>query len=395
MRAELLPPSAAALQSALLSHGWEGVLASEAAAGLEPAAVHLTGVPEDLLPALVAAGPRLGWALATGPDWVLLLAPRSQLAVCATPWRLPPGVAPFAEVIARALPATPDAVWLAGRHRLGLERPTLVGVLNLTPDSFSDGGAIATVADALAHVERLLAGGAAMVDLGGQSTRPGATRIAETEECARVLPALEAIRARWPDLPLSVDTMWSSVAAAALARGADVINDVSGGRADPDLLAVVARHGGGLVLMHSRGGPEALASYAEATYRDVTVEVVGELRERVDQAVAAGVSPAAIAVDPGFGFAKRPEQNLQVANRLGSLTALGRPIWVGPSRKRFLGVVTGRPVGDRDRGTAAIAALLVARGARFIRVHDPAAVRDALAVLQAVDEERLPPGAAS
>jgi dihydropteroate synthase len=203
-------------------------------------------------------------------------------------------------------------------------------------------------------------------------------------ELNRVLPALEALAARHPSLILTVDTVKSDVARAALAAGAAAINDVAALRLDPAMAATVASAGAGLILMHSRGSILEIASYTHATYTDVTGEVVAELRGAIGRAQAAGVPADAIAVDPGFGFSKTVEQNVELFDRLDALVALGHPVVVGPSRKRFLGVVTGQAVDARDRATAAACALAWERGARLFRVHEVAGARDALNVAQAV-----------
>ena len=226
-----------------------------------------------------------------------------------------------------------------------------------------------------------------MLDIGGESTRPGATQVPLAEELRRVVPVLEAIASRSPALPLSVDTTKSQVAAAALAAGAWIVNDVSGLRFDPAMGGVIAEAGAGVVVMHSRGSFSELASYTHAQYPDgVTAEVCPELTAAVARATAAGIPLDAVAVDPGFGFAKTPEQNIVLLDQLSAVVALGRPTLVGLSRKRFLGELTGRAADDRDRATAAACLSAAERGAHLFRVHDPAAVRDALAVARALGD---------
>jgi len=224
-----------------------------------------------------------------------------------------------------------------------------------------------------------------MLDVGGESTRPGRPApVSAEEETARVVPVVAALRQRWPHVPVSVDTVKAATARAALAAGAAAINDVSGLRLDPELAGVVAEAGAGMVLMHSRGGIASMASYDGADYGgDVVGGVIAELRQAVERATFAGIAADRIVIDPGFGFSKTVDQNVFLADQLPSLHALGRPILVGPSRKRFLGEITERNVSDRDRATAAFCALAYARGARLFRVHEPAAVRDALAVAHA------------
>lgn len=388
MKVALLDPAATSLSNALLSHGWESVRAREAAGGAETLALHATGLLPGIFPALVQVAGRLGLEILTGDQWVVLLGARSRLAVFARPWSLPEELAEFAIAAATALPADSPPAWQAGRRNLALDAPLWIGILNVTPDSFSDGGEAVTLADADRKAARLVESGAGMIDIGGQSTRPGAVAITATEECARVLPVVRAVRRRWPDLPLSVDTVSAEVAGAALDEGADVINDVSGGRLDSRLAPLVAERGAGVIVMHSRGSIDTMAGYDHARYTHVVAEVVSEIREGVSRFRETGVPGERIAVDPGFGFAKTPEQSLGLLRDLGALRALGHPISVGVSRKRFLGAVTGREVGDRDRATAAACALAWERGARLFRVHDVAAVRDAVEVARAMNNEQ-------
>jgi len=252
-------------------------------------------------------------------------------------------------------------------------RVTVMGVLNATPDSFSDGGRFAThdrpdVDAAVAEALRMQRAGAHVLDVGGESTRPGATDVPVAIELARVVPILEAL-AKTCDLPLSIDTRKSAVARAALAAGACIVNDVSGGCFDPVLLDVVAERGAWLVLGHLRGTPATMQH--EPQFSDVLEEVAEELAERVARAEAAGVAPAQIVVDPGIGFGKRQQDNLALLANVGWLgERLGKPVLVGPSRKAFLGQLTGDPVDERDVATAAACAVAVFAGANAIRVHD-------------------------
>jgi dihydropteroate synthase len=269
---------------------------------------------------------------------------------------------------------------------MDLEQPVLVGVLNLTPDSFSDGGRFTGAGAALAHIEELLATGATIIDVGGESTRPGrTTEVPAEEECRRILPVIEAVVREHPRLILSVDTVKASVARAALEAGAAVVNDVSALRLDSAMASVVAAAGAGLVLMHSRGSILELASYTYADYQgDVVGGVLAELRQALESAAVAGIAADATVIDPGFGFSKTVEQNVALFDQLAALETLGRPILVGPSRKRFLGEVTGLPLEDRDRATAVACALAYERGARLFRVHDVRAAREALGLVRAV-----------
>jgi dihydropteroate synthase len=238
---------------------------------------------------------------------------------------------------------------------------------------------------ALAQADALLEAGAALLDVGGESTRPGRTEaVPLSVELERVLPVVEALVRRHPALLLTIDTVKAEVARATLAAGAAAINDVSALRLDPELGRAVAEVKAGLILMHSRGGILEIASYEHAVYDDVVGEVIAELRAGLGAAAAAGVAPGATVVDPGFGFSKTVEQNILLFDQLDALQSLGRPVLVGPSRKRFLGAVTGQPLETRDRASAIACALAWERGARLFRVHDAASARDALTLAQAV-----------
>lgn len=268
-------------------------------------------------------------------------------------------------------------------------RVTIVAVLNVTPDSFSDGGRWLSagaerpdVEGAVREARRLEAAGAHVLDIGGESTRPGAREVAAERELARVLPVIESL-AKSSRLPISIDTRKAAVARAALEAGATVVNDVSGGCFEPELLEVAARAGATVVLGHLRGAPETMQDAPH--FDDVLAEVGDELAARVAAAEAAGVAPERIAVDPGIGFGKRVEDNLALLARSGDLAArLGRPLLVGPSRKGFLGVLTGDPVDRRDTATVAACAVAVFAGADALRVHDVAGGVRAAAVGRAL-----------
>jgi dihydropteroate synthase len=260
-----------------------------------------------------------------------------------------------------------------------------MGILNVTPDSFSDGGRYTGLDQARAHASALVRDGAAIVDVGGESTRPGRDQtIPEEEELRRVVPVIEAIARDLPETLISVDTVKASVARAAFEAGAAIVNDVTAFRHDPAMAAEAARAGAGVVLMHSRGTLLEIASYVHADYADVMGEVRGELATAVERATAQGVAPEAVVVDPGLGFSKTPEQNNLVCDRLAAFLSLGRPILVGPSRKRFVGTMIGLDASERDRASATICALAWERGARLFRVHDVVAAREALAVAVAI-----------
>ena len=256
-----------------------------------------------------------------------------------------------------------------------------MGVVNVTPDSFSDGGAFLDADAAVEHGLRLAFEGADLLDIGGESTRPGADPVPADEELRRVIPVIEGIRARNPDARISIDTSKSTVAAAALDAGADYVNDVTALRGDPDMAALVAERDVDVCLMHMLGTPRTMQS--EARYDDVVTDVRAFLSSRIEAAMAAGIALERIEVDPGIGFAKTLDHNLEVLRRLDELTALGRPIVLGTSRKSFLGRITGRETAGRMPATLATLVMAYERGAEVFRVHDVAPARDALAVAAA------------
>jgi dihydropteroate synthase len=259
--------------------------------------------------------------------------------------------------------------------------PFLMGIVNATPDSFSDGGRFFACSAAVDQALRLADEGADAVDLGGESTRPGAPPVPVAEELRRVVPIVEALRARGFPLPISIDTTKAAVARAAFAAGADLLNDVRG-LEDPALARVAAEAGVPVVLMHSRGTPADMAS--RAVYEDVVAEVRSELEAALARAVAAGIPRERTLLDPGLGFAKTHAQSVELLARLSELQQLGRPLLVGPSRKSFIGVVTGTPVADRLAGTLAAVTAAVLSGAAWLRVHDVAAARQAVLLAAAI-----------
>ena len=256
----------------------------------------------------------------------------------------------------------------------------------MTPDSFSDGGRFTSVDDVITFAAELVAEGADVLDVGGESTRPAAVPVAEAEELERVVPVVEALHSTYPRVPISIDTVKHRVADAALAAGASIVNDVSGFRLDAEMARVCATRGAGVVLMHSRGGVSDMASFAHASYGDDVVgEIIGELRERVADATVRGVRAAHIVLDPGIGFSKRSEHSLAVLAHLGRFAALGFPVLVGASRKRFIGEITGvKDPAARLAGTVAAHVAALDRGARLFRVHDVRAHREALDVAWAI-----------
>jgi dihydropteroate synthase len=269
--------------------------------------------------------------------------------------------------------------WLTTRFEIDLTQPRVMGIVNVTPDSFSDGGRHASTMLALAHCERLLADGAHILDIGGESTRPGSLPVPLEEELARVLPVLEG--ALKLGCPVSIDTRPAEVMRAVLARGADIVNDIHALQA-PGALDVVAAHGRcGVCLMHMDGTPETMQ--ALPAYGDVVEEVGAFLGERVQALEAHSVASERIVLDPGIGFGKRPEHNIALLRRQRELLALGRPLLVGWSRKSTLGAITGRQVADRQAASVAAALAAVQLGARIVRVHDVAQTVDALKVWSA------------
>ena len=276
--------------------------------------------------------------------------------------------------------------WQTARYRIDLTRPRVMGIVNVTPDSFSDGGRHAGVAAALAHCEALLEQGADILDIGGESTRPGARALTAQDELDRVLPVLRG--AITLGVPVSVDTSDPLVMHEALAAGVDIVNDVRALRRPGALQAVAAHPRAGVCLMHMKGEPATMR--AAAVYQDVVAEVQGFLRERVQAAMAAGIERERIAIDPGIGFAKTADHNLLLMSRQRELLDLGLPLLVGWSRKGTLGLLTGRPVDERMAASVAAALAAVHRGAHVVRVHDVAATVDALKVWQAAESGRLP-----
>ena len=271
--------------------------------------------------------------------------------------------------------------WRLATGGLDLSTPVVMGIMNLTPDSFSDGGQLHSVEAALTKAHRMVEDGARILDVGGESTRPGAEPVSEGEELDRVLPFIR--RASEAGLgPLSIDTRHAAVAQAALRSGAQIVNDVSGLRYDPVMADVVAGEEAGLVLSHMRGTPATMRGLAE--YEDVAAEVTDELEANLTVALRAGIQKERIVIDPGIGFAKTGGQSLALMKNLSSLRSLGCPILVGPSRKSFIGEVTGLPPGERLFGTVAACVVAFSRGATIFRVHDVAPIVQALTVTQAI-----------
>ncbi len=270
----------------------------------------------------------------------------------------------------------------------GQSRPYIMGILNITPDSFSDGGLYRNFDDAVAHAMQLMAGGANIIDVGGESTRPGAGRLPIDKEQSRVLPIVKELVAL--DIPVSIDTMNASTAAAAVDAGAVLINDVSGGLADRGMPRIVAETGVDYVAMHWRGHSANMDGLA--TYTDVVRNVRNELKHRVAELIVAGVDAERIILDPGLGFAKTSEHNWQLLGRLRELETLGHRILIGASRKKFLGELLpeGAPTSDRDPATAIVSALAAESGVWGVRVHDVAGTLSALQVWESWNHGRAP-----
>lgn len=272
--------------------------------------------------------------------------------------------------------------WMCGSRSVRADvSPLLMGILNVTPDSFSDGGQHDQKDAAVAHGLELIEAGAGIIDIGGESTRPGATPVTVDEELRRTIPVVAALRER-SDVAISVDTTKSRVAREAIAAGADIINDVSGLTFDPEMIGVAAETDAGLCCMHIKGTPQTMQD--DPTYDDVVAEVCEFLAQRLDALEAAGVSRERVCLDPGIGFGKTAQHNLDLLRAIGELHALGCPVLIGHSRKRFLKHILGRDVEERLAGTLGVSIALAERGVDVLRVHDVRAVADALTAWRTV-----------
>lgn len=281
--------------------------------------------------------------------------------------------------------------WRIGTREIVIDRPIVIGIINVTPDSFSDGGNFFSADAAVEQARRLVDDGADALDFGGESTRPGAEVVDEPEEVRRVIPVIEQVRQALPDLPISIDTWKASVACAAFDAGADIVNDVSALRFDSKLGPAIARKKAGLILMHSRGKLTDISSYKHASYSgNACDDVAGELSERSSGALALGVEKESIVLDPGIGFSKKSEQSAEILKNLGALRRLGYPVLVGASRKRTVSEALRRAWGmdenvelsmdSRDAGTAGANVIALSSGAMLFRVHNVAVNRAALDV---------------
>ena len=276
-----------------------------------------------------------------------------------------------------------DPIWRIGERAFDCSKRTLVmGILNVTPDSFSDGGRFLDRATAVTHATRLVDDGADILDIGGESTRPGSTPVSADEELERVHPVIERLAELHPGVPVSIDTRKADVAAEALDAGATIVNDVSGG-ADPRMFDVVREREAAVVLMHMQGDPKTMQEAPH--YDDVVGEVHEYLRQRIEAAELAGIAPDRIAVDPGIGFGKDLDQNLELMRGVGALLDLGRPVMVGPSRKRFIGAILDLPEEERVEGTIGAVVWMVGQGAHIVRVHDVREVVRAVRVADAIE----------
>jgi len=371
-----------AVRAALAARGWEAQPAWFAATGIQPFVVLIEDITEEEREALVHWGSKSGADVLTGEGWALVAGSTSRIAPLARYDRVAPELSRLTPELGKLLAARaePPRTWTIKGVELSLEKPVIIGILNITPDSFSDGGHLPSADAAIEHGRRLTADGCQLLDVGGESTRPGAAPVSVQEEISRVVPVIRGLAKRGLG-PISVDTRKAEVARAALDAGAAVINDVSGLRFDAELAAVARESEAGLILMHMRGTPATMDDLAK--YNHVAAEVAAELAAGAAKAEREGIARERIVVDPGFGFAKTATQNFRLLDELATIVALGYPVAVGLSRKRFVGAATGRPVEDRDRATAVACALAWERGARLFRVHDVALTREALALANA------------
>ncbi len=272
-------------------------------------------------------------------------------------------------------------IWKTSKRDFDLTSPRVMAILNVTPDSFSDGGRISDVESALKHADQMISDGADIIDIGGESTRPGSSRVSADEETTRVVPVIQAISDRF-DIPISIDTSKAEVARAAVEAGAEIINDISGLRFDEQTALVAAKHNAGLVLMHSRGAFETM--HSQPPVEDILHDVADDFRRSTNAALSFGVAPEQIVLDVGIGFGKTPEQNLELIGKLDKLVAdfSQFPILVGTSRKSFIGRLLGdAPPDNRLIGSLATAAIAVWNGASIVRVHDVKATVETLRVI--------------
>ncbi len=377
-----------AVVSSLEKLALNSVEAEAASAGLRPIGCIIRDLSEDGVHQTLVEARKNNVEALSGDGWVILASSAARMGGMVMPRRS--GLATEVRVALAGFIRTsfePPVRWETARGGIPLQDPLVVGILNLTPDSFSDGGTVDGIGGAVSRVEEMVEAGVGMVDIGGESTRPGVDqRLTADQEWDRIGPVLEALVGRFSDLPVSIDTVNSETAGRSIEAGAWAINDVSGLRLDPQIAKVCAERGAGLILMHSRGELTDMASYEHAEYDDVLREVLTELDESVARARVAEVPDSNIVIDPGLGFAKRPEDNLELLRNLSALQVFGLPIMVGPSRKRFLGHVTGHVVDERDDDTATVCAVAHTMGARLFRVHSVPETVAALKLTKAIND---------
>ncbi len=272
-------------------------------------------------------------------------------------------------------------IWRFGSRQMTFEKIRIMGILNITPDSFSDGGKFFSVPKAVEKALEMEQVGADLIDIGGESTRPGAQNVSLTQELDRILPVIQEIR-KHSEIPISIDTTKPEVARLAIKEGADIINDVDGLNASGEMTEVIKEFGAGLILMHRRGTPETMQTLTQ--YKDVVEDVFEELDASLQEVRKQGIEMDQIVLDPGIGFAKTAEQNLELIARLARFGAWGRPVLAGPSRKSFIGNLTGKSAADRDWGSAAAVTLSIASGAHIVRVHEVEGMRDVVKVAEAI-----------
>jgi dihydropteroate synthase len=371
-----------AVRTALAARGWEAQPAWFAATGIQPLVVLIEDITEDEREALVHWSTKSGVDVLTGEGWALMSGAASRIAPLARSDRAPAELARLVPALGKLLVARADPPhsWGIRGGDVSLEKPVIIGIVNVTPDSFSDGGQLSSADAAIARGSQLMADGCQLLDVGGESTRPGAAPVPVKEEIARVVPVIASL-SKGGIGPISIDTRKAEVARAALDAGAAIVNDVSGLRFDRELAGVVREAQAGVIVMHMRGTPATMDDLAK--YGHVAGEVAVELAAMAAEAEKQGIARERIVVDPGFGFAKTATQNFRLLDELATIVAVGYPVAVGLSRKRFVGAATGRPVEDRDRATAVACALAWERGARLFRVHDVALTREALALASA------------
>jgi dihydropteroate synthase len=361
--------------------------ASSAALGLRSLTLVVDSRAHETRDALAAAARQLGVECITHDGWILLAGSAGRLAgltrrVNAT---IPQSVVDQLSQLLRGL-LEPRMSWTTARGSIDLTRPVVAGILNITPDSFSDGGSYLDTTAAIGHAEHMIAAGAGMLDLGAQSSRPGRPeQVSTEEEWRRLAPVLGELVRSHPRTPISVDTVRADTAARALEAGAWAINDVSGLRLDPAIADVCVSHGAGLIVMHSRGSFAEMATYDHAQYSDVVAETAQELVDSVERAESRGVERDRVVIDPGLGFSKLPQQNYAVIAGLPALTSLGLPVMLGPSRKRFLGTVTDRAAAERDHATAALCVAARSLGANLFRVHAVRLAKEALDIAAEIE----------